>query len=73
MKVTWLGQAGLLFESKGVKIMVDPYLSDSVKEIQPHFWRRVPVDEAFFEVKPDVIYDSLYEIGCCIRELEASK
>ena len=55
MKVTWLGQAGLLFESNGVNIMVDPYLSDSVKEIQPHFWRRVPVNEHFFEVKPDVI------------------
>ena len=22
------------------------------------------------EVKPDVIYDSLYDIGCCIRKLE---
>ena len=55
MKITWLGQAGLLFEIDGVKIMVDPYLSDSVKEIQPHFWRRVPVDESLFEIKPDVI------------------
>ena len=55
MKVTWLGQAGLLFETNGVKIIVDPYLSDSVKEIQPHFWRRVPVDEKFFEIIPDVI------------------
>jgi len=25
------------------------------------------------EVKPDVIYESLYEIGCCIRELEGKK
>lgn len=55
MKITWLGQAGLLFETGNVKIMVDPYLSDSVKKIQPHFWRRVPVDESFFEIKPDVI------------------
>ncbi|MBR4013739.1 MAG: MBL fold metallo-hydrolase [Clostridia bacterium] len=55
MKITWLGQAGLLFETYGMKIIVDPYLSDSVKEIQPNFWRRVPVDESFFEKKPDVI------------------
>ena len=55
MKITWLGQAGLLFETNGVKILVDPYLSDSVKEIQPLFWRRVPVDESFFDIKPDII------------------
>ena len=55
MKITWLGQAGLLFETDGVKIMVDPYLSDSVKAIQPHFWRRVPVDKSFFDIKPDII------------------
>ena len=55
MKVTWLGQAGLLFETNGVKIIVDPYLSDSVEAIQPHFWRRVPVDKSFFDITPDVI------------------
>ena len=55
MKVTWLGQAGLLFETNGVKIIVDPYLSDSVEAIQPHFWRRVPVDKSFFDIIPDVI------------------
>lgn len=55
MKITWLGQAGLLFETGNVKIMVDPYLSNSVEAIQPHFWRRVPVDKKFFELKPDFI------------------
>ena len=25
MKITWLGQAGLLFEIDGLKIMIDPY------------------------------------------------
>ena len=34
-KITWLGQAGLLFEHHGYKVMIDPYLSDSVKEINP--------------------------------------
>jgi len=55
MKVTWLGQAGLLFETNGMKIVVDPYLSNSVEAIQPHFWRRVPVDESFLRIVPDVI------------------
>ena len=55
MKITWLGQAGLLFETDGKKILVDPYLSDSVKEINPRNYRRVPVDERFLALKPDVI------------------
>ena len=35
MKVTWISQAGLLFENENIKIMVDPYLSDSVVKINP--------------------------------------
>lgn len=55
MKITWLGQAGLLFETQDMKIMVDPYLSDSVKKVEPKNYRRVPVDESFFDIHPDVI------------------
>ena len=55
MKVTWLGQAGLLFETGGKKIMVDPYLSDSVAKIEPHNKRRVAVQEEFLHIKPDII------------------
>lgn len=55
MKITWLGQAGLMFETEGMRIIVDPYLSNSVEAIQPHFWRRVPVDESFLKIEPDVI------------------
>ena len=55
MKVTYLGQAGLLFEKCGFKIMIDPYLSDSVEKINPKNYRRVPVDESFFKIKPDVM------------------
>ena len=55
MKVTWIGQAGLLFEGNGIKIMVDPYLSDSCGEANPKSHRRVPVDESLFEIRPDVI------------------
>lgn len=55
MKVTWLGQAGLLFETQGKRILVDPYLSDSVEKIQPYNKRRVPVEERFLQIVPDII------------------
>ncbi len=55
MKITWLGQAGLLFEKNGKTVMIDPYLSDSVVKVNPLNYRRVPVDEKFFEITPDVM------------------
>ena len=55
MKITWIGQAGLLFEHNGFKVMLDPYLSDSVGKISPDKHRRVPVCEELFSVKPDVM------------------
>ncbi|MBO5939109.1 MAG: MBL fold metallo-hydrolase [Clostridia bacterium] len=55
MKITWLGQAGLLFDNGKTKIMVDPYLSDSVVKVNPLNYRRVPIDDRFFGVLPDVM------------------
>lgn len=55
MKITWLGQAGLLFETCDKKIIIDPYLSDSVAKVQPQNYRRIPVDSRFLEIKPDII------------------
>ena len=55
MKITFLGQAGLLFEKDNCKIMIDPYLSDSVKNINPQNYRRVPVDDRFLKMKPDIL------------------
>ncbi|MDD6988144.1 MBL fold metallo-hydrolase [Ruminococcus sp.] len=55
MKIIWLGQAGLLFIKNGFKIMIDPYLSDSVEKINPASFRRQAVDESLFEIKPDVM------------------
>ena len=55
MKVTWLTQAGLLFESGKLKMLVDPYLSDSVGKCNPEKHRRIPADEKYFDVDPDVI------------------
>lgn len=55
MKVTWLGQAGLLFETGEKTIIVDPYLSDSVEKIEPQNKRRVLADKSFLKLKPDII------------------
>ena len=55
MKIIWLGQAGLLFIKNGFKIMIDPYLSDSVEKINPASFRRQAVDESLFGIKPDVM------------------
>lgn len=55
MKITWLGQAGFLFETDGKKIVIDPYLSDNVKNFEPQNARRLPIDESFLSIKPDII------------------
>lgn len=55
MKFTWLGQAGLLIEKQDFKILIDPYLSDSVAKVNPKNYRRVPVEPRFLEIKPDLI------------------
>ncbi|HAY96942.1 MAG TPA: hypothetical protein DCY23_01220, partial [Ruminococcaceae bacterium] len=55
MKITFLGQAGLLFEFDGVRVMVDTYLSNSVERVEPKNYRRLPIDESFFDIKPDIL------------------
>ncbi|MBQ5590767.1 MAG: MBL fold metallo-hydrolase [Clostridia bacterium] len=55
MKITYIGQAGLLIEKDGVKILVDPYLSNSVVKVNPRNYRRQPVDESLLKINPDVI------------------
>jgi L-ascorbate metabolism protein UlaG (beta-lactamase superfamily) len=34
-RVTWLGQAGFLFEARGARILVDPFLSDHEARVYP--------------------------------------
>ena len=55
MKVTWLGQAGLLLDDGKHKIMVDPYLSNSVEKVEPKNHRRLPIREEFLSIEPDVM------------------
>ena len=54
MKVTWLGQAGLLFETGGYRIMTDPYFSDHVEKLGGER-RRVPAEPAFQRLVPDAV------------------
>ena len=51
MKVTWLTQAGLLFENERITVLVDPFLSNGEEGTE----RKIPVDKSFFDVEPDVI------------------
>lgn len=55
MKVTWLTQNGFVFENSKIKVMVDPYLSDSLGKIKPEKSRRIPADTSFLAVDPDVV------------------
>ena len=55
MKITWLTQAGLLFENGNIKIMVDPYFSDSVGKLDPKKARRIPAEISYLDSEPDVV------------------
>ena len=55
MKVTWIGQAGFLFENENIKIIIDPYLSDSCYKVNPRLKRNYSVEESFLKINPDVI------------------
>lgn len=53
IKFTWLGQAGALLDCGGVKILVDPYFSDSAASVACH--RKMPVDPSVWDIKPDLL------------------
>ena len=55
MRIIWLGQAGFYIEVDGVKVLIDPYLSESCKKLNQENYRRMPIDEGFFDITPDVI------------------
>ncbi len=55
MKVTFLGQYGFFVEAGRAKILLDPYLSDHCGSLNPAKRRRVPLDEKWFSVRPDLL------------------
>lgn len=44
-----------MFDFDGIEVMVDPYLSNSVAKVNPANYRRIDVNEKFFNIKPDVL------------------
>ena len=55
MKITWLGQAGLLLRANDAVIMIDPYLSNSVEKVNAANYRRTPIKQSVFDITPDVM------------------
>ena len=55
MKLLWLGQSGLLFDFNGLKIMIDPYLTDSLSKLDSEFTRKTKINRKLFRAKPDII------------------
>ncbi len=55
MKITNLGQAGLLICLQNMTIMIDPYFTDAVGAIDPKKHRRVEMQDRFWDVRPDVL------------------
>ena len=63
MKLTWLGQAGYLLESDaGTRIMIDPYLSDRLHELNGEDFRReVPIREEYLDMQLDALVLTMTE------------
>ena len=55
MKVMWIGHGGLLFVSGKHKILIDPYLSNSLRTINKKLRRRARISRKLFRIKPDAI------------------
>lgn len=55
MKVLWLGQGGLLFVSGKTKIMIDPYLTNSLSLLDYNLDRQMKINKKLFAVKPSAL------------------
>ena len=55
MEIIFLGQAGFLIKKGDKKILIDPYLSDNVKNFNAENYRREKIDKSFLSLSPDMI------------------
>ena len=55
MNLTWLGQGGFLLECNGRRLVIDPYLSDSLAKSHGTF-RLIPPPMTIDQVVPDVVF-----------------
>lgn len=53
MKLRWLSQAGFLLQSQGMKIAIDPYLSDDLAKLQHYRMTPPPISPS--ELNPDTV------------------
>jgi L-ascorbate 6-phosphate lactonase len=55
MDITWIGQSGYILDVSGIRILIDPYLSNSIYELQG-LKRIFPAPVAIADLHPDYIY-----------------
>jgi L-ascorbate 6-phosphate lactonase len=55
MNIKWIGQSGYILDTAGIKLVIDPYLSNSIEEIQG-LKRMFPIPVAIEDLHPDYIY-----------------
>ncbi|MBO5379328.1 MAG: MBL fold metallo-hydrolase [Clostridia bacterium] len=71
MKVMWIGHGGLLFISGKHKVLIDPYLSDSLRLVNRIFKRRIRISHRLFYIKPDVtVITSSHPDRCDIKTVK---
>ncbi len=55
MKVMWIGHGGLLFVSGKTKVVIDPYLSNSLRDTDTSFKRKMGIKKKLLKIKPNAI------------------
>lgn len=55
MNIQWIGQSGYIVDLAGVKLVIDPYLSNSIEELQG-FKRMLPISPDVKDLQADYIY-----------------
>lgn len=55
MNIRWIGQSGYILDAAGIRVVIDPYLSDSIYELQG-LKRLFPIPLDIESLRPDYIY-----------------
>jgi len=55
LQIVWLGQGGLMLVSQKHKLLIDPYLTNTLKKLDKRMKRRVGIKKKYFKLKPDII------------------
>ena len=72
MKVMWIGHGGLLFVSGKTKVLIDPYLSNSLRDIDTSFKRKTKIKRRILRIKPDaIVLTSSHPDRCDLKTVNA--